>query len=536
MPSLDKSKAMNRSVGSVEPTTRNRQLIGPGSLLWINKTGSSASLSSIDGLEGSLARSHTQAIVASRRRKRKAKPLSSRFSRLADGFSQPIDGEVNAGCDNARPSKPASDHTNAAHPESANLEENYGGIPNWVLATSEVDPFNATTLAVDKFSRQLLTFHLAWWNGVAPKWKTWHEVDLFQPADVLVARKCFKDPLYMLTTTMFTAVQMRMLEIPCIGPNLPDVLHLKTIWLLRMALNDTDRDPEFLIEILAFLTLAEVFRKHFTAARLHLGAVKRLLDDIGDVSKILNHISEMIVFSDFYLALSTLEAPVLGRRIGSAEMPPVFDATGLQDIAKHRFWIDRLPHEALAWAAQHLCFCVQILAQSWTSPRLAVNGFWVRKRCVSIMLCLLDAWQLDGLSSMFAERSRITLLLWSAFLLSCTLDTQGVKNYIPAFDHNTVDEYARRGMLDISNALTKWNKILGHDFHPVPLGCDVILSLLIRVPSELETIGIVALGGVMERLAALEEQLRLQKASKMSPTDLARHHRWRVWRTSILLC
>lgn len=534
MPSLEKSKAQKQPVRSIDAMTHKRRCSGSKPLLWINKTGHAALFSSSKGPEGSLARAHTQTVVAGRRRQRRTKPIPSQFSKLASGFSQGTSVELSPENHHVVPDQPKTEL--AIDEDTSAAEHKTSEIPDWVLATSEPDPFDATPLSVDKFARQLLTFHMDWWKSVAPAWRDWHQHDLSKPADVLVAQKCFQDPLYMLTTIMFTAVQMKMLNIPCIGPNLPDVLHLKTIWLLRRALTDQTRDPKKLLEILSFLTLAEVFRKSFAAARVHLGAVKQQLEVIGGISEVVNHVSEMIVFSDFYLALSTLSRPVLGRRVLSLDKPPVFDPAGLEFAPEHRDWIQRLPHETLVWAARQLYFGTQILEQSWNNRRLVMNGYWVRKKCVSIIIQLLDAWQIVDMPSIAAEFARISILLWSACLLSCTLDTQGVKNYIPRFDEDIINAYGQRGTINISMALKKWNQILEHDFGQIPLGCDVILRLLMRVPSELEASGGVFLGTIMDQLACVEERRRLEKAHGLSPSDVARHHRWRVWRTSILLC
>jgi hypothetical protein len=122
------------------------------------------------------------------------------------------------------------------------------------------------------------------------------------------------------------------------------------------------------------------------------------------------------------------------------------------------------------------------------------------------------------------------------FVLASTLDTEGSRNYIPNFDGKTIDRYKALGMVEVSFALTKWNKILSHDFGPIPLGCDVLLGLLLKVPSEIEHLGGIHLAEVMERFAAAEESSRLQKVMDGLTEQVKRHHRWRVWRTSILLC
>lgn len=123
------------------------------------------------------------------------------------------------------------------------------------------------------------------------------------------------------------------------------------------------------------------------------------------------------------------------------------------------------------------------------------------------------------------------------FVLASTLDTQGARNYIPLFDRGTTERYEAAGLVEISSALKKWNLLLRHDFGSLPLGCDVLLRMLLKVPKEMEqNSGTVFLGDLMERFASEEESKRLEKAMSGLQGKAERHHRWRVWRTSILLC
>ncbi|KAJ9657026.1 hypothetical protein H2198_004626 [Neophaeococcomyces mojaviensis] len=489
----------------------------PGTYLWVNKNKCSTSLSASKGQEYSLIRGHIQTVCASRRRLRRAQSIASKFS----GLKFALEADTNN------------------HNSSPSEDEDFSQNSCPVIIASTADPFRVTTLAVDVHSKQLLTFHVEWWRAVAPDWKVWHEVDLSQPADVVITQKCFRSPLYMLSIITFTSVQMEMLKLPGGRSDLTDALHLKTIWALRAAFNSADHNPMHLLEIISYLCLTEVYKRDFPAARMHLGAVKHFLEVVGGVSNVLNYASEMFLFSDYYLALSVLTQPILGHRVDFNNEPPV-SAPDKCGSPHHSIlssdWVQQLPQEILKSAVQQLFSCTYILQQSWTDPKLIINGYWVRKKCVSIIICLLDAWNFEDMPSQSAESARISILLWSVFVLASTLDTQGAKTYIPTFDGKTIDRYNAIGMTRISSALTKWNQILGHDFGLVPPGCDILLRFLFKVPSGIESSSGVFLSDLMDRFAAAEESRRLEKATRLTQDQLGRALQWRLWRTSILLC
>ena len=488
-----------------------------GAYLWVNKDQFSKSLSSSNGHEWSLIRGHIQTVCASRRKLRRTQPITSKFRNLEFAL------------------KP---DTNSYHSSPSDDEDLSPKTYPMTLA-SATDPFRVTTLAVDVHAQQLLTFHIEWWRAVAPDWKIWHEVDLSQPADVVITHKCFQNPLYMLSIITFTSVQMEMLKLPGSRSDLTDALHLKTIWALRAAFSRADQNPMQLLEIVSYMCLIEVYRRDFPAARMHLGAVKHLLEAVGGVSNVLNYASEMFLFSDFYLALSVLARPILGHRVNFNDKPPVSCLEELGNSCHFIIspdWIRELPRRILKSAVQQLISCTHILQQSWTDQKLKINGYWARKKCVSIIICLLDAWNFDDMPSQSAEFARISILLWSMFVLATTLDTQGAKTYIPTFESKTIDRYNAIGMAKVSSALTKWNKILGHNFGFISPGCDVLLGLLFNVPSEIEISAGVFLSELMGRFADAEESMRLEKAMMLTSCQLGRALQWRLWRTSILLC
>lgn len=495
----------------------------PRTFLWINKDEQSSSLSSSNGSESSQILSHVQRVCASRRRLQRGRRLATVHDKKHKIESD--DPDTREICIS---SPPENNH------EPFQIQG--------LIIPAGLDQFSGTTMAVDKNSRELLGYHVEWWRAVAPNLKSWHEVDLSQPADMVIAQKCFQNPLYLLSIITFSSVQMEALKLPCAQPTRSNKLHSKTISALREAVASVDKDPMQLLEILSYMCLTEVFRCNFPACRMHLGAVKHLIGRVGGISRVLNYASDMILFSDFYTALSTLAQPILGHCINFDDGPPIVEKAVLQRSYDALYqlwrsdWVRELPHSILSWAVGQLISCVQILQHSWKEKRFVVNGFWVRKKCVSIIICLLDAWEFDSMPSKSTETARIAILLWSAFLLASTLDTQGARNYIPLFDTGTINKYQEAGLLEVASALTKWNRALAYNFGSIPLGCDVLLRVLLKVPLGIEKSGGVFLGDIMERFASTEESERLEKAMGGLRGDAERHHRWRVWRTSILLC
>ncbi|KAL2063134.1 hypothetical protein VTL71DRAFT_6206 [Oculimacula yallundae] len=496
----------------------------PRTFLWVNKDGQSSSLSSSDSNESSRILSHVQRTSASRRHLRRPPQLAA---------TEDEDRRKS-------PGQPGTSKICVSPPSEKIYEtlQSVGFISPAGLPAG-VDPFSVTTMAVSKHSRELLTYHVEWWRAVAPEFKSWHEVDLSQPADVVIAQKCFQNPLYLLSIITFSSVQMESLNFACAQPARSNTLHSKTVSALRKAVCRSDQDPMQLLEILSYMCLTEVFRCDFTAGRMHLSAVKYLLRLVGAISKVLNYASDMFIFSDYYLALSTLAQPVLGHCINFSDTPPIFVqgvAEKSNDIIRKMGWVRNLSHSILGWAVGQLVSCVQILQHSWTDKKFVVNGFWVRKKCVSLIICLLDAWGYDDMPSRLAETARISLVLWSAFLAASTLDTQGARNYIPLFDAGTIKKYRTAEINEVASAQTKWNRALSHDFGQIPLGCDVLLRTLLMVPMEIEEASGIHLRELMNSFCCAEESQRLEKAMKGLHGVAERHHRWRVWRTSILLC
>ncbi|KAK5051865.1 hypothetical protein LTR84_002668 [Exophiala bonariae] len=491
---------------------------GEQSYLWINKNQQSTSLSTSKGRESALVNGHAQRVSAKNRKYRSAKIVPSKFSRLAFRAMPGTDDETQ---------NPTQKNKKVDKQLRLSISE------------SPVDPFRVTTLNVDEHSGQLLTFHVAWWRSVAPDWRTWHEVDLKQPADAVMSQKCFKSPLYMLTTITFTSIQMQVLKLPGSRTDVTEALHLKTILALREALVKGTYSPMQFVEVLSYLCLTEVFKGDFTAARVHLSAVQHLLVLVGGISKVLNHISEMIVFTDYYLALSTLGHPILGHHANSDDAPPVSAsdmASQYSDSLLRTDWVVKLPEEVLGTAVAQLLFCTQTLQQAWTNKGSIINGYWVRKKCVSILICLLGAWDIDSMPSQKSEFARVSIILWTAFVLATTLDTQGAKNYIPTFESATIKKYQSVGMTKVSVALLKWNKVLTHDYGVVPPGLDTLLAILSMIPNELEASGGVNLSELMSSFSTLEQRKRLEKALVYTRAQAERSLRFRVWCTSILLC
>src|SRR5690349_17814988 len=132
---------------------------GEVSYLWINKNQHSTSLSTSKGRESSLVNGHAQRISAKNRKYRRVRIVPSKFSRLAYRPGPVADDDATTTADNKKADK----------------------LSRISIPASSADPFRMTTLNVDDHSRQLLTFHIAWWRSVAPDWKVWHEVDLKQP-------------------------------------------------------------------------------------------------------------------------------------------------------------------------------------------------------------------------------------------------------------------------------------------------------------------------------------------------------------------
>lgn len=124
---------------------------------------------------------------------------------------------------------------------------------------------------------------------------------------------------------------MEVLRFSCARPAVSNQLHLKTICALRGALKNADQDAMLLLEIISYMCLTEIFRLDFTAARMHLGAVEKLLELVGGINKVVNYASEMFVFADYFLALSTLSRPILGSRMSFRDGPPVPVNMGLED-------------------------------------------------------------------------------------------------------------------------------------------------------------------------------------------------------------
>lgn len=124
----------------------------PRSFLWVNKDKQSLSLSSSEGSETSQILSHVQRVCVNERKYRPTRNLATKDRNSKAKIQIKI---------------PKLENRELTDSKINEFVQNFDLA---ILKPAGADPFSATTLTVDVHSRELLTYHIAWWRAVSPDW------------------------------------------------------------------------------------------------------------------------------------------------------------------------------------------------------------------------------------------------------------------------------------------------------------------------------------------------------------------------------
>jgi hypothetical protein len=392
-------------------------------------------------------------------------------------------------------------------------------------------------LSIDRSAAYLLTFHVQWWCSVTSDLKAWYYRGMALSPDSNVLQSCFRCPCYMLSVLHFTAVQMKRLGVGSPEALQEDTerLYVKTIRELQSVICQDEHQQIYMLEVVIYVLQAEIHRQRIQAARMHLGAVVTLLDRVGGHSRLSSYLEDILINSDFYVSLPSLDRPKLGSHIQSNKSCAalsisdefVHDSERLREAS----WTGMLRVDVIRWAVDMFLLNIEILTRAWTDQELAFSGSSVRHRCLHIVLRLLEEQSdAEALSDHF-ELDRITMILYTVMAIAAVVEPQGARGYIPLFSQAAISRYEETGLDSIAGALKQWNSILGNND-------DIdLLSSLLDVPWRLEQEGNIKLGRAASRFVAMERKKRNARIDACGPaSDEDRGYPLGIWQTPFLQC
>jgi hypothetical protein len=169
-----------------------------------------------------------------------------------------------------------------------------------------------------------------------------------------------------------------------------------------------------------FLCLAEAYRYNEAGYMAHLRAVKYLVDLVGGLATLDQHMKETLILGDVYLGAERLSAPVFPLDWDPGKLAPkkwekvVVDTTLMQLGRGILCMLDgSVVTSELREIVKDMVQCVQVAQYTWTHPKSLVEiGHWLFLRNLAIIHRLASL-KFDLEKGYWrAEVLRITLVQW----------------------------------------------------------------------------------------------------------------------------
>ena len=413
-------------------------------------------------------------------------------------------------------------------------------IRSIVRKDSAVDPFSGSATPLTATAFDLMHFYLGWGRPIAAKRAAYGLVGNDMDNQVVGLVKSSMSNQLRGHTVLYQAAAL--MELLAVRPELTRVvgwLHCEqALRTLRERLEKGETVQTELIYDMCLLCRAARWREDFDAARIHLQAVKQIVDQTGGVDEIDFLTMKYAMYTDRRLAYGTMTAPLFSVEeqlitVGRPS-PAWFVAQGLADTPPEPWQSNELLEshsdmvvkglrscrtmpETLQKLIEDVLLCGRVLESGWGDRKCAANIPWLSLKHINTSTQLLtgsrtmtspgSAGHSQTLTQSVQRRHGIesmrwTLLLWDMLLMSATAQGRA-RNVLQEIGGAVLE--ARRPIwpAQIYEGFCEWNAVLQNMPLHVAANDGRLFAQLISVVRRMERYNEAKLGEFMQCLYVL---------------------------------